>query len=228
MAEPIAKTLKRWEVAFRTSWGNDVSTPFNRFLTKLHFALVDQGLLRIGWRNESRVSPGVWRSNQPGPARFRALADRGFRTIVNLRGVRNESHYLLEEEAVRAAGLTLLSHDLHARAPNSRDELLGVIKTLRNAERPLLFHCKSGADRAGLAAALHLIANEGQSVEEARAQLGLAYLHLRGSKTGICDHFLDVYEARLKDGPIALEDWIALEYDPAALRESYARSKGGR
>ena len=30
MAQSLARTLKRWEVAFRTSWGRDVSTPLGR------------------------------------------------------------------------------------------------------------------------------------------------------------------------------------------------------
>lgn len=39
-------------------------------------------------------------------------------------------------------------------------ELLGII---RDGPKPLLVHCKSGADRAGLVLALYLFADEGVS-----------------------------------------------------------------
>ena len=225
MAGSLGKTLKRWEVAFRTSWGTDVSRPGRRAVAVLHYHLVDQAWLRLLWRNEARVAPGLWRSNQPGRFRLEELRQRGFRTLLNLRGERRESHFLLEERDAAELGFDLVNIDLHARAANRREALLALFDAFREAERPILMHCKSGADRTGLAAALYLIAFEGRSVAEARRDIGVGYLHLSFTKTGICDHVLDLYEVRLKDGPIGLEDWIRTEYDAEALTRSFAAQR---
>ena len=41
----------------------------------------------------------------------------------------------------------------------------------------MVMHCKSGADRAGLMSALYLILNQDVSVDKAKNQLSLKYLH---------------------------------------------------
>jgi len=83
-------------------------------------------------------------------------------------------------------------------------------------------HCKSGADRTGLAAALYLMVVEDQPFDLARKQLSFRFLHIRRSSTGILDHFFDAYEARNAASPITIEDWIKTEYDPEALTKSFA------
>ena len=83
-------------------------------------------------------------------------------------------------------------------------------------------HCKSGADRAGLASAIYLIAFEGKPVAEARKQLSPRFLHFRRSATGILDPVLDLYDARLARGPITIGRWIAEEYDPGAATAGFA------
>jgi protein tyrosine/serine phosphatase len=114
---------------------------------------------------------------------------------------------------------------LNARRAAPRSELLALIETFRTAEKPLLVHCKSGADRAGLASAIYLLAIEGRPIGVARRQLGPRYVHFRWSQTGICDHLLDAYEARLARGAIGFEDWIAQEYNPADLEASFAAKR---
>ncbi len=228
MMTQIAKRLKSWEVALRTSWGDDISTPALRRQAVWHFHLFDHAWLRKLWTNFDEVAPGVYRSNQPDPARLAKMRDLGIRTVVNLRGTPRQSHYLFEEESCAKLGMTLVNLQLHARRAAPRAELLNLIETFRTAEKPMLIHCKSGADRAGLASAIYLITMEGRTVVEARKQLGLRYVHLSWSKTGICDHLLDLYEARNAADPIGFEDWVATEYDPAALEASFARSRGHR
>lgn len=228
MLDRIGKKLKAAEVVLRTSWGHDISTPKRRRQAYWHFQIMDHAFLRKIWTNFFEVAPGVYRSNQPDRARLGKLKAMGFKTVVNLRGIHQQSHYLFEEEACRDLGLTMVNLQLHARSPVKKNELLALFETFRTAERPFVMHCKSGADRAGLASALYLIAEEGKSVAEARRQLGLKYVHLKWSKTGICDHMLDVYEARLREGPISIEDWVRTEYSRESLSESYARARARR
>lgn len=52
-----------------------------------------------------------------------------------------------------------------------------ILDIVRRAPKPLLVHCMSGADRAGLVSALYEYAIAGESAAEADDQLSLAYGH---------------------------------------------------
>ena len=67
----------------------------------------DHGFLRVAWHNQHQIADGVWRSNQPGPGRIAKLADQGIKTIINLRGPRDDGGWQLEAEACKKAGITL-------------------------------------------------------------------------------------------------------------------------
>lgn len=220
-----AATLKNIERRLRTSFGGDLSTPRARRQAKLHFHLFDHAFLRVPWTNFAKVADGVYRSNHPNHKRFTAYRDMGIRTILNLRGTNPYSPYLFEAESCENLGLTLVSTQLHARQPARREEIQNLIGLFRSIDKPFLMHCKSGADRAGFASALYQMVIEGKSVEEARKQLSLRFIHLKWTKTGICDHFFDVYEARNRESPIGIEEWIATEYDRDALARSFADRK---
>ena len=209
------------ERRFRRSWGKDITTPSGRRWAKLHYHLFDHAFLRIFWTNFWPVAPGVWRSNQPTHARFEKYAKMGIKTVVNLRGEDKHAHYLFEKESVEALGMTLVNAKLWAREAAPRKRILAVIEALREAERPMVFHCKSGADRAGFVAAAYLLVFEGASIEEAKKQLGLKYIHLDFTKTGVQDYVLDIYEARLVLGEIGFEEWIATEYSAKPIQAAF-------
>ena len=222
----IDRKLKQWEVALRSSFGDDISTPEMRRRANWDFQIFDHAFLRKLWTNFDEVAPGVYRSNQPDPDRYAALAKRGIKTILNLRGVSPHSHYLFAEEATRVNSMKMVTIPLEARAAVTRERYAELFDAFRSLDKPFLMHCKSGADRAGLASALYRMVIMGDSVAEARKHLSIRYIHLKQSKTGICDHLLDQYDARLKEGPIGIEDWIATEYDPDALTASFKRKRG--
>jgi protein tyrosine phosphatase (PTP) superfamily phosphohydrolase (DUF442 family) len=147
---------KRW----KAGWIDDITRPGARGAAQIDALVFDHGLLRIGWTNRHRVADGVWRSNQPGPSRIRRLANEGFRTIVNLRGESDWGSYLLEREACAAAGLTLVDFRLRSCRIPLPGQITMLAGLLAEAEKPLLMHCKSGADRAGFAAAIYLLARK--------------------------------------------------------------------
>ena len=186
-----------------------------------HYQMIDHGVLRYLWTNEAEIAPGVWRSNHPHESRLRAFRDRGIRAVLNLRGENDGPAYLMEREACAALGLDLVSVKFAARGAPNRDRLLDLFAAFDTIARPFLMHCKSGADRAGLASVLYLL-DTGVPLSEARAQLSMRYLHLKWTKTGIQDAFLDVYQDRLSRGPIAIRDWVRDEYDPDVVRTLFA------
>ena len=220
----LSKLLSRLDAAerrLRYSFGDNITDPRARRWSTLHYHIFDHAFLRVFWTNFWRIAPGVYRSNQPTHARFERYRAMGIRTVINLRGEDKRAHYLFEKESCDALGLTLVNAKLHARKALSARHFLAVIDALRAAERPMMFHCKSGADRAGMVAAIYLMVFEGVPVEQARRQLGLKYIHLKFTKTGVQDYILAVYAARNARAPIGFEDWLRREYDHKAIQRGF-------
>lgn len=222
MIRKIFKSLERKEQELRASFGQDITDPSERRRSWRHYQWLDHGILRTFWHNFEKVADGVYRSNHPDHKRFAAYAEMGIKSVLNLRGKAQQPHHLFEVESCKALGLNLITIGMSARQAPQKARLLELLETFETIERPFLIHCKSGADRTGLVAAIYLMVCEGQSVVEARKQLSFRYLHIRRSSTGILDHFLDVYAARDAQSPISIADWIRHEYDRAALTESFA------
>lgn len=213
--------LDNAERRFRRSWGRDISTPTARRWARLHYHLFDHAFLRVFWTNFWPVAPGVWRSNQPTAARFARYKAMGIKTVVNLRGEDAFAHYLFEKETCEALGLVMVDAKLWARNAAPRKRIVAVIDALRAAEKPMMFHCKSGADRAGFVAAMYQLVFEGVPVAEARKQLGLKFIHLEFTKTGVQGYILDTYAARLAHGEIGFEDWIRTEYQAGPIQDGF-------
>lgn len=219
----LFKRLADWERGIRQSYNTDLSTPENRRRARIYNLWFDHAILRSFWTNFHPVAPGVYRSNQPTHRRFERLKAQGIRSILNLRGAAGAAHYLVERESCAQLGLTLVDCTLHARFAAPREDIRALIAAFRTIERPFVMHCKSGADRAGFASVIYLIVIEGRPVAEARKMLGLRYLHIRQSKTGVLDYILDLYEARNAESRISFEQWIETEYDNEAIQAEFLR-----
>lgn len=213
--------ITQWERNLRASYNTDLSTPENRRRAHIYNLWFDHAILRGIWTNFCEVAPGVYRSNHPTHKRFEQMKEIGIKSVLNLRGSFGAAHYLVEEESCRELGLTLVSINLQARHAPPAKEILAMIAAFRELEKPFVMHCKSGADRAGLAAALYLLVIEGRPMAEARKMLSPRFLHFKFTKTGVLDHILDVYEARNAETPIRFEDWINESYDMHAMQADY-------
>jgi protein tyrosine phosphatase (PTP) superfamily phosphohydrolase (DUF442 family) len=167
----------------------------------------------------------VFRSNHPDHRRLADYARRGIRTILSFRGAQTKAFHRLEAESCAALGLDLHVIGMASREAPRREAMLELLDFFDTAPRPFLMHCKSGADRTSLASALYLIHVKGASVAEARAQMSPRFIHFRWTATGVLDAVLDLYEARLRDGPVSLRDWIGTEYDRDAVTRSFARRR---
>ncbi|MBE0555193.1 MAG: tyrosine-protein phosphatase [Rhodobacteraceae bacterium] len=223
----IHAKLKAWQNRLGERFGTDISTPEARRAAWWHFQLSDHAFLRVWWHNFHRVAPGLYRANQPDGKRLADYAALGVKSVLNLRGPSGQSFWLFEREACQALGLPLHDLSMSARSLPTPEKLLQLHELFQTLPRPILVHCKSGADRTGLAAALWLIWIEGRTVEEAMGQLSLRYIHLSFGKTGILDHFLRYYARERDRSGIGLLDWIRKGYDPAEVTASYARWQAG-
>ncbi len=228
MTGTLKQRLKAWQQQLSERIGTDIAAPEARRAAQLHYNMVDHGWLRVLWRNFHRLGPGVYRSNQPSADQLRAIhAKVGLKSVLNLRGAGRHSFYLFETEVCRDLGIRLVDLDLSAiRAPNPA-QLHHLVQQLQELERPLLIHCKSGADRTGLAAALYLLLVEKRSIAEAKAQLSLRYVHMARSAAGIQDHLLRLYEQEFLRSGIGFLDWVDRDYDPVKVTQSFARWRAG-
>ncbi len=217
------KTAISWINAQFAPTPIDLETPQGRARAKRWFYWIDHHVLRLWWHNFEEVAQGVYRSNQPDAARFATYQKLGIRSVLNLRGESRTPFYIFTQQGCAAAGLNLYTvNNLSARRAPDRDALLEVFDVFDHAERGLLIHCKSGADRTGLISAFYLIDKCGETLATARRHLSFRYLHIRWSSSGILDMMLDDF-AKI-EGQKSLRDWITQDYDAADLT---ARFKAG-
>lgn len=184
----------------------------------------DYGFVRILYNNRHRISKDAWRSAQPSPHHIAWAARRGVKAVVNLRTDQSYGTRWLEERACRRHGVRLVDVVLWSRSAPLREDLLAAKALLETIEYPVLIHCKSGADRAGLMSALYRIVHEGASVEQAKAELALRYGHVRQAETGILDYFFDRYLYDNAQSPIEFWDWVTSRYDSQEIERTFRSS----
>jgi protein tyrosine/serine phosphatase len=86
---------------------------------------------------------------------------------------------------------------------------------------PALLHCKSGADRAGIASVLYLHFRKGEPVDKAMRMLSLRYGHVKQGKTGVLDYFFEKYLEHSRTSGLSLIEWAEKHYDPMELRAEF-------
>ena len=130
--------------------------------------------------NLHAVSAGIlYRSAQLSKAETRwAVHEYGIKSVLNLRGANAGSPWYDDEIAASGElGLAHFDYPLSAKRFVTSREIAEILDIVRKAPKPLLIHCKSGADRSGLVAALYRFAETGASPAEADRELSLVYGH---------------------------------------------------
>lgn len=204
-----------------TIFHGDVHSQQGRRLAWVDTLFVDHGLVRLFWPNRGVVAEGrLYRSSHPTPGQLVSAIRRwGVRTVVNLRGECNNGADALSRDAAVRLGLIFYDAPLESHRPPSRDRLLRLTEIFHKIDEPALIHCKSGADRAGIAAAIFLLL-QGYPSEEAKRQLSWRFGHNCYARAGILDLFLDRF-ATQAEGRMSFEDWVRNEYDIEALRRDF-------
>jgi protein tyrosine/serine phosphatase len=199
----------------------DLNKPRGRVLAWVDSLFVDHAILRLGIGNFGTVIRGkLYRGNHPTPMRIRRLSRRyGLTTVINLRGATGTGSYHLSRDAALKLGLTYHDLSLESRGAPHRDRILRLHDIYRAMPGPALLHCKSGADRAGLAAGLCLLF-EGASAGDALRQLSWRYGHIKQARTGILDAFFLRYQQE-GEGRKTFFEWLDQDYDEAALRREF-------
>ena len=146
----------------------------------------------IATGNLHTVAPGeIYRSAQlDRPELGAVIAYYHVRSVLNLRGANPGSAWYVDElAATRQAGAAHYDIALSARRMPAPAQVARILDILRTAPKPLLIHCRSGADRTGLVAALYRYAIAHQPAARAAGELSLRYGHFPylTSPTGAMD-----------------------------------------
>jgi protein tyrosine phosphatase (PTP) superfamily phosphohydrolase (DUF442 family) len=204
----------------------NLAKPGGRLKAWLNMHVVDHGMIRTLYNNLYELGGGMYRSSQPSPAQIRRYQRKlGLKTILNLRGESPYGSYPLEVAVCREVGIELVDLVLYSRSPPSRRRIHLLKDTFDAIQYPALLHCKSGADRAGMAAALYRILHLGHPVEDAMKELAWKYGHFKQARTGVQDFFLASYLAYDARQPIAFLDWVDTVYDEQAMKKQF-RAEG--
>lgn len=183
--------------------------------------VLDGGIARLWRTNMHPVAPGVWRSNQPGPGRLARLRAQGLNSVLNLRAPSSLGLEQIERAACAGLGLKLIELPLRSDVPPSGQTLIDLVSILRSLPRPFLIHCRAGADRSGLAAAVHLLAIEGRPPAVARAQLHWRYGHVAAGPAGVLGRLIDAYADAHAGTGVSFEHWALTGHDPQRLMAAH-------
>lgn len=118
-----------------------------------------------GVPNLHRITPTLYRSEQPTALGMRNLEKLGIRTVINLRAFNDD----LEE--LRGTQLRAVHVPVHSWHLETED-IVAVMRELRQPENgPFLIHCQHGADRTGLMSAMYRMLEQNWTADDALAEL---------------------------------------------------------
>jgi len=208
-----------------TIYRGDLTTKRGRRNAWIDALFIDHAVFRLVWTNFAAVEPGVlYRSNHPTPGNLAAFTRKfGLKSLINLRGQAKNGSDALSRDTAQRLGLDFYDMAFESRGVPHRDRILRYADIIAHMRGPALIHCKSGADRAGLAAGLFVLIRGG-TMEEALKQLSLRFGHIKQAKTGILDEFFRLYQ-RTGEGKKPFLDWVREDYDENALRAAFKAGK---
>lgn len=123
------------------------------------------------------VAGELYRSRQLSAEGFdRAIDHYQIRTVVNLRGASPKADWYQEEMlAVQSRGV--VHYDLHLKAHSipTHNQLKQLVSILKSAPKPILVHCREGADRTGLMSAMGVILLGNIPLHRAAQQISWRY-----------------------------------------------------
>ncbi len=209
----------------------DLGTPAGRRRAWLHAMLKEHNFTNIFRFNFHRISDDAFRSSQPTMWQLRRVVKKyGIRTIINLKGANPESAYwMLEQEQCEKLGIQLVDVNIKSRESPLPEDLRHAKAVFESIEYPIWMHCKAGADRAGIYATLFQYFHQQIPIGKTNQLRAWPYGHIRLSKTGRIDNYLEKYLAYRETHPgVGLLEWaeriadrekIDREYRPFAIAD---------
>jgi protein tyrosine/serine phosphatase len=127
------------------------------------------------------------------------------RSIVNLLGEHpRDAWYADERDVSERHRVKHYDISLDAHREPTKEELRELMIIFETAPRPVLFHCRKGADRSGLVAAMWKVIVNKKTKSEAMKELSILYGHIPVGKTIAMDRFFEKWDPALLDNANSL------------------------
>jgi tyrosine-protein phosphatase SIW14 len=111
--------------------------------------------------NFQKVDDHVYRGAQPTNSGFKDLAERGIKTVVDLRDI-GEHSQADEQKVVTDLGMRYVSIPMQGMSTPKDNQVAAVLGLLNDSTSgPVFVHCKRGADRTGTVIAVYRIFHDG-------------------------------------------------------------------
>ena len=139
--------------------------------------------------NFHKVDNNLYRSSQLFSFNMPFYIDRyKIKSILNLRDDVENRIYLDEVKFAKEHNISYYHYGIDDRKIASTKKMNKIIEIIKNAPKPILIHCKMGADRTSLAVALYL--HEIKKDKNPQRAISLIYGHFKylGSKTVAMDN----------------------------------------
>ncbi|HYJ92342.1 MAG TPA: tyrosine-protein phosphatase [Pyrinomonadaceae bacterium] len=122
----------------------------------------------ISIHNFGQMADNLYRGAQPSQSDYKALADFGIRTIIDLR---NDSESYAKS-AAESAGLKYYNIPMNGVSAPSDEDVAQFLKIINDpASGKVYFHCKAGIHRAGTMGAVYRINHDGWDFDKAFAEM---------------------------------------------------------
>jgi protein tyrosine/serine phosphatase len=147
----------------------------------------------IDIRNFGQMADNLYRGGQPSQTDYKALANFGIKTVIDLR---NDSE-TYSRSAAEAAGLKYFNIPLNGVSAPSDEQVAQFLKIVNDpASGKVYFHCKAGIHRAGTMGAVYRINHDGWDYDKAFAEMK-NYQFSAGLFHGGLQSFVKRYSAKM-------------------------------
>ena len=195
----------------------NIDTFWGYIYAQFYAMVVEHNITNVFRRNFHRIDEDAFRSSQPTTYQLKKIIKKyGIKTVLNLRGYeRNSPLRALEERVCEECGAKLIYIEAYSRKVPEVKTLEKFREVCGEIEYPVLIHCKSGADRAGLGSMLYLHYKKGVALEQTNQLKLWPYGHIKHARTGLIDLFVELYSKKDKNAPT----------DPAEFAKTLDREK---